>query len=157
MSHPLDRPLRLTRLRRVFVHEPLYFVTFCSQARRHLLDRAAVHQTFRQFARNALNCGVAVGRHVLMPDHAHLFAQQGRDGLALSVWIKSLRNSLSKTPREERIGPPHWQKGFFDHVMRSAESYSEKWDYVCNNPARAGLVERSEDWKYQGVIHDMAF
>ena len=23
-----------------------------------------------------------------------------------------------------------WQEEFFDHVLRSSESYSQKWDYV---------------------------
>lgn len=73
------------------------------------------------------------------------------------MWVKSLKNVLSKTLREEGIGPPRWQKGFFDHVMRSADSYSEKWDYVCQNPVRAGLVSQVADWKFQGVIHDVAF
>jgi putative transposase len=47
---------------------------------------------------------------------------------------------------------PHWQPGFFDHLLRSADSYSAKWDYVRENPVRAGLVELSKDWKYQGTI-----
>jgi REP element-mobilizing transposase RayT len=45
-----------------------------------------------------------------------------------------------------------WQPGFFDHVMRDSESYASKWQYVRDNPLRAGLVERSEDWPYQGEI-----
>jgi len=45
-----------------------------------------------------------------------------------------------------------WQPGFFDHVMRNSESYASKWQYVRENPVRAGLVERSEDWLYQGEI-----
>jgi hypothetical protein len=37
-------------------------------------------------------------------------------------------------------------------VLRSSESYSEKWDYVVANPVRAGLVRRAEDWPFQGEI-----
>jgi hypothetical protein len=33
-----------------------------------------------------------------------------------------------------------WQEEFFDHLLRPAESYSQKWDYVKENSARAGLV-----------------
>jgi len=28
-------------------------------------------------------------------------------------------------------------------------------DYVRNNPVRAGLVEKAEDWKYQGELHKL--
>jgi len=51
----------------------------------------------------------------------------------LSEWMKSLKNSLSKTLRGMNVPAPHWQKGFFDHVMRSEESYSEKWLYVAES------------------------
>jgi hypothetical protein len=53
--------------------------------------------------------------------------------------MKSLKNSLSKTWRNLKVEPPHWQKGFFDHVLRSGESYTEKWHYIRDNPVRAGL------------------
>ena len=73
----------------------------------------------------------------------------------LSEWMKSLKNSLSKTFRSQRIPSLHWQKGFFDHVMRSEESYSEKWLYVAENAIRKKLVERFEDWPYQGEIYPL--
>ena len=44
------------------------------------------------------------------------------------------------------------QRGFFDHLLRSAESYGQKWNYVRENPVRAGLVEKAEDWPYAGEI-----
>ena len=45
---------------------------------------------------------------------------------------------------------PLWQPGFFDHVLRNDESYSQKREYVLKNPVRAGLVPRADDWPYQG-------
>ena len=48
-----------------------------------------------------------------------------------------------------------WQSEFFDHVLRSSESYSQKWDYVRENPVRAGLVTDADAWPYQGVIEDL--
>ena len=50
------------------------------------------------------------------------------------------------------IPAPHWQKGFFDHVLRSDESYAQKWEYVRDNPVRAGLVKKWEDWPYWGEV-----
>ncbi len=51
------------------------------------------------------------------------------------------------------IKAPFWQKEFFDHLIRSGESYSEKWEYMRQNPVRAGLVSNADDWKYSGHIH----
>ena len=41
---------------------------------------------------------------------------------------------------------------FFDHLLRSEESYAQKWDYVRENPVRAGLVKNVEDWPYAGEL-----
>lgn len=41
-----------------------------------------------------------------------------------------------------------WQRDFFDHRLRREESAREKEDYIWNNPVRAGLVKRKEDWPY---------
>jgi hypothetical protein len=66
--------------------------------------------------------------------------------------MKSLKNSISKALREAGIPAPHWQKGFFDHVLRTQESLRVKWTYVRRNPVRAGLVDDPDAWPYQGEI-----
>jgi len=72
--------------------------------------------------------------------------------------MKSLKNTLSKTLRIDGIAAlPHWQKGFFDHVLRSEESYEEKWHYVRENPVRAGLVKDREEWPFWGEIFDLRY
>ena len=43
--------------------------------------------------------------------------------------------------RELKLAGGIWQEEFFDHVLRSSESYSQKWNYVKENPVRAGLVK----------------
>jgi len=96
-----------------------------------------------------------VGRHVLMPDHLHLFVSV--DEISLSNWVKSLKNALSKSLRGLGCEAPHWQKGFFDHLLRSGESYSQKWDYVRANPVRVGLAAIPEDWPYAGEIHNLEY
>lgn len=45
-----------------------------------------------------------------------------------------------------------WQPGFHDHLLRSAESYLQKWDYVRENAVRGGLVGDAGEWPYAGEI-----
>ena len=45
-----------------------------------------------------------------------------------------------------------WQDGFHDHKFRTPESESRKWEYICLNPVRAGLVKRPEEWPFGGEI-----
>ena len=71
--------------------------------------------------------------------------------------MKALKGSLSKAVRERGHAAPHWQKGFFDYLVRSERSYEEKWVYVRENPVRAGLVSRADDWPYQGEIGLLPF
>ena len=140
------------RLRSIFMDHPIYYITACTYDRRRILDRPDVHDTFIQFALRATEHEVRVGRYVIMPDHIHLFAGFGPESTSVSAWMKSLKNAISKTLRNATFPGPHWQKGFFDRVLRSHESYEQKWFYVRDNPVRAGLVQSAEDWPYAGEI-----
>ena len=122
-----------------------------------MLARDEIHETFREFYFKAQKHHVAVGRYVIMPDHVHLFAVFPMDGITLPKWVQSLRNVTGKTLLQLGIGKPHWQEGFFDHLLRSRESYSQKWEYVQMNPVRAGLCDKPEAWPYQGEIVAIPF
>ena len=89
-----------------------------------------------------------------MPDHLHLFLAIDDQKTNLSKWMKSLKGTLSSVLGAEGKPPPYWQKGFFDHVLRSSDSYSEKWYYVRENPVRAGLTNSWNTWPYLGEICD---
>ena len=144
---------RLQRLKWLFTDCPVYYLTVCIEPRRSILANKEMHDSFKTFAHRATDYSVLVGRYVLMPDHAHFFAAFNPNSPTLSIWMKSWKNALSKTMRHMGIAAQHWEKDFFDHVMRSAESYEEKWLYVRENPVRAGLVKHWQDWPYQGEIH----
>jgi putative transposase len=92
-----------------------------------------------------------------MPDDLHAFVGLDDQKIELSIWVKSLKNALLKTLRLCGPAPPHWQKGFFDHVLRSEELYEQKWHYVRENPVRAALVRHWTEWPYAGEINDLRF
>jgi putative transposase len=83
-----------------------------------------------------------------MPDHVHLFVRGNLD-FSLRQWVRILKRVLSKAISS---APPPWQQGFFDRLIRHRESYAEKWEYVRQNPVRAGLVHNPEEWPWQGEI-----
>jgi putative transposase len=143
-------PERPPRLERIFdcYDAPLYFVTFNTHQRRKLLADTAVHERLIAFARIGETRGVGLGRYVLMPDHVHLFVR-GNIDFVLPQWVRLLKRELSKAIAAT---PPHWQEGFFDHLIRNSESYSQKWEYVRKNPVRARLVPLSDTWPYQGEL-----
>jgi REP element-mobilizing transposase RayT len=125
--------------------------------RRRILNRWDVHESFIQFGLRAKQHDICIGRYVIMPDHIHVFAGFGPDSVSLSAWMKSLKNAISKVLTNATFDGPHWQKGFFDHLIRSQESYDEKWWYVRENPVRAGLVPTAQDWPYGGELSELHF
>ena len=144
-----NRPPRLEAFQKY--DPPLYFVTFNTHRRKKFLANALVHDCFVKFAKAASNRGIAVGRYIIMPDHIHLFVG-GHYEFVLDQWIRALKRTLSKMISAPRT---HWQEGFFDHMIRHNESYSEKWEYVCQNPVRAALVQLFEDWPFQGEVESI--
>jgi putative transposase len=146
----LSVPETPPRLHRIFdcYDPPLYFVTLNTHHRQKMLANTEVHERFIAFGRIGQGRGIGVGRYVLMPDHVHLFVR-GSFGFVLTQWIRQLKRELSKALPIPR---PHWQRGFFDHVIRNSESYAGKWEYVRENPVRAGLAATSEAWSWQGEL-----
>ncbi|MEN8255019.1 MAG: transposase [Verrucomicrobiota bacterium] len=144
-------PPRLSNVFRKF-DPPLYFITFCTFDRKPVLANDRFHAHFVEHMKRKSYEDIACGEFVIMPDHIHLFLRIDPHHYQLGKTVGFIKQALSKPLRDMGIAQPHWQPGFFDHVLRSADSYSEKWDYVRNNPVRAGLVECPGDWKYQGVI-----
>ena len=145
-----DHPNKPHRLQQIFqsYDSPIYFVTFCTADRKPILANEAVQTEFRTYAEKAELRGLAIGRYVIMPDHIHCFIRMAPQH-TLGTTVRMMKRALSAAIAEPM---PHWQTGFFDHLLRHSESYSEKWDYVYQNSVRAGLVERSEDWLFQGEV-----
>jgi hypothetical protein len=79
----------------------------------------------------------------------------------LGAWVKGLKRELDRVLLSTGHQPVQlkgqklssfWQPGFDDHLLRSDESYTQKWEYVFQNPVRGRLVARAEDWPYAGEI-----
>jgi putative transposase len=144
----------LRRLEEVWDASPIYFITTCTTGRTRRLANDEFHAIAIEVWRNCQErYQWSIGRYVIMPDHVHFFAfdQQGKQ--TLSKFVGKWKEWTAKYSRR-RLGfmMPMWQPEFFDHVLRSSESYEEKWEYVRNNPIRAGLAELVDQWKDQGEI-----
>ena len=149
----------LRRLSRTWIDNPLYFITSCTNNRKRLLACEMAADILRVEWQNArLQHGWAIGRYVFMPDHVHFFCAPYRDAKPLSMFMAKWKEWTSKRLNSElRLTNSLWQKEFFDHLLRSRESYGAKWHYVRENPVRAGLVAKVEEWPWQGEIELLRF
>ena len=144
------RPPRLPQIFQSY-GAPLFFVTVCTLHRRNIPSLEAAHDALLSYGlRGTQQFNVALGRYVIMPDHLHLFVR-GDASFVLATWVKGLKRAILKGS-STKPQASFWQPGFFDHLLRSDESYAQKWEYVRQNPVRAGLVKLAEDWPYQGEI-----
>jgi len=151
----MDEKRHLRRVSRVFADQPLYFVTACTADRQSILASKIPFQILKDEWHSAMERhGWSIGSFVVMPDHVHFFCRPLADADGLSPFMQRWKEWTSK--RIQRTGGasgPVWQKEFFDHIVRSDESYTQKWEYVRENPVRAGLVAGADGWPYQGHIH----
>jgi REP element-mobilizing transposase RayT len=164
----------LKHLALVWVKNPVFFLTTCTYQRQPILANAKVVSILIDEWTSALERhGWAIGRYVVLPDHVHFFCAPApvggigdpAKGKDLSGFMQQWKQWTSKRIIREcrsdgpsglqRFEAPVWQAEFFDHLLRSQESYSQKWEYVRQNPVRVGLVKNPEAWLWQGEIHDL--
>jgi putative transposase len=88
--------------------------------------------------------------YVVMPEHVHLLlSEPRRDTLADA--LKSLKQGVSR----RLIGDAEhfWQKRYYDFNVRDHAQFVEKLRYIHRNPVKAGLCERSEEWRWSSFRH----
>ncbi|MCB0239817.1 MAG: hypothetical protein KDH08_14500, partial [Anaerolineae bacterium] len=48
-----------------------------------------------------------------------------------------------------------WQRGCWDHIVRTEESLLAIAQYILDNPVRKGVVARAEDWPWSGHMNPL--
>jgi putative transposase len=145
-NHPAHHPPIARHNRTAII-----FLTVCTHKRRRILDNDAMHEALKTAWRNADDW--IIGRYIIMPDHIHLFCSPAtNESVKVVQWTSYWKRLVSQQLPNLQ---PIWQRDCWDTQLRGHESYSEKWEYVANNPVRAGLVEDSGDWLFQGTINHL--
>ncbi len=131
------------------------FVTVCTKDRRPILANALAHQALKLAWKQADS--YLVGRYVIMPDHIHFFCSPA-DPVPppFTRWMQYWK-SLTARSWPISDGAKLWQSSYWDVQLRRGESYSAKWEYIRQNPVRAGLVEKSSQWPHQGEMHPLTW
>lgn len=85
----------------------------------------------------------------LMPNHYHLVAATTVD--SLSRGLRRLNGELAQSfnDRHKRWGHLFGDR-FAAFVIRDDGHLANACEYVLNNPVRAGLCKRAEDWLWSG-------
>ena len=133
-----------------------YFVTFRTlgvELPRGL--RSKVLAAFRYFDGQRY----ALWAAVVMPDHAHLLLMPLRTAAGQWWSLAQIMHSLKSYTANEinrvlgRRGAA-WLDERFDRIVRDEHELLEKWQYIRNNPVKAGLCSRPEEWD---ALYESAF
>jgi REP element-mobilizing transposase RayT len=129
-----------------------YFVTVCCYNRRKIfVTDDAVRSTLESLVKCAGATDWNVWQICFMPDHVHLvlspmMEREQKLSKVMQRWKSSSKQRLNKAGVEGIV----WQSEFFDRLLRSDESLTDKWRYVEMNPVRAGLCASSGEYPYLG-------
>jgi putative DNA methylase len=87
----------------------------------------------------------------VMPNHVHLLCSPGT-GHSLAEIAHSLKSFTSKEANKSlgRAGR-FWQKEYFDRYIRNARHHGKVVAYIENNPVKARLCERPQDWPFSSA------
>ncbi|MEO6588069.1 MAG: transposase [Pyrinomonadaceae bacterium] len=88
---------------------------------------------------------------VIMPNHVH-FLLKPLNNHSLSEIIKKYKSfTAHEINRILNRRGQFWQEDYFDRYIRDHEHYEKTISYIENNPVKAGLCEKPEDWKYSSA------
>ncbi|MGH9932794.1 MAG: REP-associated tyrosine transposase [Pyrinomonadaceae bacterium] len=148
---------------------PCYFLTSVPK------NRLPVFRTdeIKEFASKALDESRKSGKfalyaYVIMPDHLHVITDSARSSTDTLRFIngiishrviahlkeKAYASSLQKLRQETKLR--HYQHSLWDHhpnvrLLLTEKMLMERVHYIHENPVRAGLVERAEEYLYSSV------
>ena len=123
------------------------FTTVSTKGRKRWLANPQVHAALQAAWRRHVHW--IVTRYVIMPDHLHFFAEPGEQPLPFDRWVTVWKTGVTRILKKPKF---RWQAGSFHHRIRSYEDYNEKLNYMNENPVKARLVDRIEDWSYRGEV-----
>lgn len=150
---PAKRRAQSHRLRRgrVSAAGQIYHLRFSAWGRRpyfrELLHARAVIRELRATRRSG-DAGTLA--FVVMPDHVHWLCELG-ERLDLSALVRVVKGRVTTelyTHPAFMRRPPIWQAGFFDRALRRTEDVVAVAGYIVQNPVRARLVDRIEDYPH---------
>ena len=130
----MDRYLDTTR------HGPLY-----------LGNEAVARTLVTSIRRGAADLGhYDLHSFVVMANHVHLLVTPR---ISPSRLLRSLKGFTARQANRllSRTGQPFWQAESYDHWVRDERERQRIIAYIENNPVKAGLVRRAEDYPWSSA------
>ena len=149
--------------------DPCLFITAVARNRLPVFQTDAIKNvTCRAIDEARTSCGFLLFAYVLMLDHFHVITDSPRKSSVVLQFIKGIvsrrvlghlkemkyERSLKKLEHDDWKRNHRyslWQHDSDVFSITSESTFMEKVNYIHQNPVRAGLVERAEDYRWSSV------
>ena len=127
-----------------------YFLTLCVRDRKRVFDdHELVNALLGVLGKTCAAHSFVVYADCFMPDHLHLILVAEGATSELRRMVRAFKGAGAALARKRGVSSL-WQKGYYDHVLRSGESLDQAAWYVFLNPIRAGLAKTLHAWPFSG-------
>ena len=141
----------MSRLRRLVVFDRYFFVTCNLLRARRRLHAGDFEVLARVIRERREEHGFLLTTWVFLPDHWHAIIGV-RHPQSISLVMESIKVGSTRRINTRRGDSGIlWQGRFFDRALGTVKEYTEKVEYIHQNPVRRGLVTRPEEWDWSSA------
>ena len=92
----------------------------------------------------------------IMPNHVHVLIEQ-IEGYSLGQCVRSWKQfSTTAINRLSGSSGQIWAHDYFDRFIRHEDHFAQTLGYIENNPVKAGLVTKPEDWPFSSATNGLS-
>jgi putative transposase len=145
----MAHPPRNARPEKVISNGRVFFVTTKTSMGRRLLQS----ERHAMLLIDVLRTNVAAGKFemhdfVIMPDHLHLLMTLP-GYVTIEQAMQLIKGGFSyRLKRDLGYQGEVWQRGFSEVRINDGQSFLQHRAYILQNPVKAGLIDRAEQWPY---------
>ncbi len=129
----------------------LRFATF--QRQHHFTNAELTRDAISDILRTCSEEDFVLIAYCFMPDHVHLAVKGQKEHSDLRRFVKIAKQRVAYRARTRFGIALIWQDGYYERIVRS-HGMESVVRYILNNPVKAGLAARAEDYPFSGVSRE---
>lgn len=141
----------MSRLRRIEISGRFFFVTTNLASKVSPLTPRERDICLAHLGTVRANHSLKVFAYVIMPSHVHLLCRVIESSLprVMRDWKGQTGFEIA---RSRGIRGGIWQARYYDFILRRVADFWEKFEYIHQNPVRAGLAKTPGDRRWSSYI-----
>ena len=133
--------------------EGIWFVTTTVSSFRPVFsDPTLAQAALKEINRYAVKHGIDLYEYAVMPSHIHMLVATAEEGGTISSFMRDVKRSIAYECRDDWNGESGlWMDRFDDLLITEEKTLRTKIEYIRNNPVKAGLSTKPEDYRYSSA------